>query len=124
MGTPVPPRHPLRQLFGALTEKSFTEHLGWPDAKVASYVSNLLVEFTHTDQLYKIRSQQNHQLIRSWICDERMRAVVEQALAGNRDLRLATLNVRQVSALYRIQRADLSPASACRRAGRAPGYGR
>ncbi len=57
MGTPVPPRHPLRQLFGALTEKSFTEHLGWPDLNVTSYVSNLLVEFTHTDQLYKIRDQ-------------------------------------------------------------------
>jgi len=58
MGTHVPLRHPLRQLFGALTEKSFTEHLGWPDQNVTSYVSNLLVDFTHTDQLYKIRSQQ------------------------------------------------------------------
>jgi hypothetical protein len=56
MGTRVPPRHPLRQLFGALTEKSFTEHLGWPDLNVTSYVSNLLVDFTHTDQLYKIRN--------------------------------------------------------------------
>ena len=59
MGTQVPPRHPLRQLFGALTEKSFTEHLGWPDLNVTSYVSNLLVDFTHTDQLYKIRNQQD-----------------------------------------------------------------
>ncbi len=59
MGTHVPPRHPLRQLFGALTERSFTEHLGWPDLNVASYVSNLLVEFTHTDQLYKIRDRQD-----------------------------------------------------------------
>ena len=58
MGTQVPPRHPLRELFGALTEKSFTEHLGWPDLNVTSYVSNLLVEFTHTDQLYKVRNQQ------------------------------------------------------------------
>ncbi|HLZ35112.1 MAG TPA: hypothetical protein VKP13_13940 [Nitrospira sp.] len=59
MGTPVPARHPLRQLFGALTEKSFTEHLGWPDPNVTSYVSNLLVDFTRTDQLYKIRNQQD-----------------------------------------------------------------
>jgi hypothetical protein len=58
MRTPVPLRHPLRQLFGALTEKSFTEHLGWPDLNVTSYVSNLLVDFTHTDQLYKIRNHQ------------------------------------------------------------------
>ena len=59
MGTQVPSRHPLRQLFGALTEKSFTEHLGWPDAKVTSYVSNLLVDFTHSDQLYKVRNRHN-----------------------------------------------------------------
>lgn len=59
MGTQVPPRHPLRQLFGALTEKSFTEHLGWPDLNVTSYLSNLLVDFTHTDQLYKIKNQQD-----------------------------------------------------------------
>jgi hypothetical protein len=59
MGTQVPPRHPLRQLFGTLTEKSFTEHLGWPDQNVTSYVSNLLVDFTHSDQLYKIRNQED-----------------------------------------------------------------
>lgn len=58
MGTQVPPQHPLRELFGALTEKSFTEHLGWPDLNVTSYVSNLLVDFTHTDRLYKIRNEQ------------------------------------------------------------------
>ena len=56
MGTQVPPQHPLRRLFGALTEKSFTEHLGWPDLKVTSYVSNLLVDFTRTDELYKIKN--------------------------------------------------------------------
>ena len=59
MRTQVPPRHPLRQLFGALIEKSFTEHLGWPDANVTKYVSDLLVDFTHTDHLYKIRNQQD-----------------------------------------------------------------
>ncbi|HMS82902.1 MAG TPA: hypothetical protein PKD12_04570 [Nitrospira sp.] len=59
MSASVPLQHPLRQLFGALTEKSFTEHLGWPDAKVTTYVTNLLVDFTHTDQLYKIRNKDN-----------------------------------------------------------------
>ena len=57
MGNTISRNHPLRQLFGTLTEKSFTEHLGWPDLKVTDYVSNLLVEFTHTDQLYKIQDQ-------------------------------------------------------------------
>ncbi len=59
MGIPVPPKHPLRQLFDALTEKSFTERLGWLDLNVTSYVSNLLVDFTRTDQLYKIKNHQN-----------------------------------------------------------------
>src|SRR5574338_161506 len=57
MGNAIPPNHPLRQLFGTLTEKSFSEHLGWPDLKVSDYISNLLVEFTHTDQLYKIQDK-------------------------------------------------------------------
>src|SRR5262245_39513531 len=59
MGTQVPLQHPLRQLFGALTEKSFTEHLGWPDPNVTSYLSNLLVEFAHTDRLYKIKNKRD-----------------------------------------------------------------
>ena len=58
MGNSIPARHPLRQLFSALTEKTFTEHLGWPDTNVTTYVTNLLVEFTHTDQLFKIKNQQ------------------------------------------------------------------
>ncbi len=67
MGTQIPEHHPLRRLFGALTEKSFTEKLGWPDLKVTQYLSNLLVEFTHSDQLFGIRNQR----------DERVETVVE-----------------------------------------------
>ncbi len=62
MGVQVPLQHLLRRLFGALTEKSFTEHLGWPDQNVTGYVSDLLVDFTHTDHLYKIRNQQGWQI--------------------------------------------------------------
>jgi hypothetical protein len=57
MSTQVPPQHPLRRLFVALTEKSFAEHLGWPDLNVTSYLSNMLVDFAHTDRLYKIRNR-------------------------------------------------------------------
>ncbi|MBI4400586.1 MAG: hypothetical protein HY581_03000 [Nitrospirae bacterium] len=56
METRIPEHHPLRRLFGALTERSFTEKLGWPDLNVTEYVSNLLVEFTHADQLYRVRN--------------------------------------------------------------------
>lgn len=58
----IPEHHPLRRLFGALTEKSFTEKLGWPDLNVTEYVSNLLVEFTHADQLYRIQNQQGQRV--------------------------------------------------------------
>lgn len=58
MATPIPQHHPLRRLFSTLTEKSFFEKLGWPDMNVACYVSNLLVEFTHVDQLHRIRTNE------------------------------------------------------------------
>jgi len=56
MDSRIPERHPLRQLFGMLAERAFTEKLGWPDCKVSDYVSTLLVEFTHTDQLHRIKN--------------------------------------------------------------------
>lgn len=59
MAPQISPQHPLRRLFGALTEKSFTEHLGWPDHNVTAYLSNLLVDFAHMDQLYKIKNSRN-----------------------------------------------------------------
>jgi outer membrane protein, multidrug efflux system len=40
---------------------------------------------------------------------ETMRSLIAQALANNRDLREAVLNVEQARALYRVQRADLLP---------------
>ena len=41
--------------------------------------------------------------------DQRLQSVIELALANNRDLRVAALNVEKVQALYRIQRAQLYP---------------
>ncbi|MCA9471330.1 MAG: hypothetical protein MRJ96_07275 [Nitrospirales bacterium] len=58
METVVPEQHSLRQLFGALTERTFTEALGWPDFQVTGYVSNLLVEFAHVDHLTQIKNQE------------------------------------------------------------------
>ena len=42
--------------------------------------------------------------------DQRIRSVIELALANNRDLRVAALNVEKAGALYRIQRSELFPA--------------
>lgn len=58
----IPEHHPLRRLFETLTERSFTENLGWPDLNVTDYVSNLLVEFTHADKLYRIRNRDGEQV--------------------------------------------------------------
>lgn len=67
MESRIPDHHPLRQLFGTLAEKTFTEKLGWPDFNVSEYVSKLLVDFTHTDQLNRIRNARG----------ERVEAVVD-----------------------------------------------
>jgi outer membrane protein, multidrug efflux system len=47
---------------------------------------------------------------REFIADEKLQQVIETALANNRDLRLAALNVERAQALYGIQRAGLWPA--------------
>ena len=47
---------------------------------------------------------------RKMITDDKLREVIEIALANNRDLRLAALNVKRARAVYGIQRAALFPA--------------
>ena len=46
---------------------------------------------------------------RDFFVDEKLRQVIGLALANNRDLRVAALNVQRTQALYRIQRAELLP---------------
>ncbi|MBI3144221.1 MAG: efflux transporter outer membrane subunit, partial [Pseudogulbenkiania sp.] len=47
---------------------------------------------------------------REFFADARLQKLIELALANNRDLRVAMLNVEQTRAQYQIQRADLFPA--------------
>ncbi len=47
---------------------------------------------------------------REFFTDGRLQAVIQTALANNRDLRVAALNVQRARALYGIQRAELFPA--------------
>ena len=46
---------------------------------------------------------------REFFTDARLQALIQQALANNRDLRVATLNVARAQALYGVQRADQLP---------------
>ncbi|MES2941056.1 MAG: efflux transporter outer membrane subunit [Pseudomonadota bacterium] len=45
----------------------------------------------------------------AFFTDARLRGLIATALANNRDLRIATLNIEQARAQYDIRRADLSP---------------
>ncbi len=61
---------------------------------------------------------------REYFADPRLREVIAQALANNRDLRVATLNIEKARAQYQIQRADLFPsigATGSQSAQRLPG---
>jgi hypothetical protein len=58
---PIPAGHPLRHLFHMLTEASF-EQIGMPDAELMTYVSGLLVDFTHVDNLYRVKDAQGRRL--------------------------------------------------------------
>lgn len=58
---PIPEGHPLRRLFRTLTEASF-EQVGMPDDELMTYVSGILVDFTHTDNLYRVRDGQGRRL--------------------------------------------------------------
>lgn len=62
MEADIPAHHPLRRLFGLLAERAFMEKLGWPDFNVSEYVSQLLVEFTHSDRLNQIKNAQGNQV--------------------------------------------------------------
>ena len=60
---------------------------------------------------------------REFFGDERLRSLVQLALANNRDLRSAVLNIERARALYRIQRSELYPtieATATGQKGRVP----
>lgn len=46
---------------------------------------------------------------REYFVDERLRAVIELALASNRDLRVAALNIDKARAQYQIQQATMYP---------------
>ncbi len=54
---------------------------------------------------------------RQFFPDPGMQRLIELALANNRDMRIAALNVQATQAQYRVQRADLFPTIAAHRAG-------
>jgi hypothetical protein len=57
----VPADHPIRQMFRTLTEMGF-EHIDMHDRDLIRYVADLLVEFIHVDNLFRLRDQQGRRL--------------------------------------------------------------
>ena len=58
---PIPENHPLRHLFRHLTEASF-EQVGHADPELTVYITGLLVDFAHVDNLYRVRDATGRRL--------------------------------------------------------------
>jgi len=59
---PIPRDHPLRQLFGELVRRHFVHGVQLHDPEVAEYVTGVLTDFTHVDNLYRIRNARGRRI--------------------------------------------------------------
>jgi hypothetical protein len=66
-------QHPLREMFRVLVRRHFSHGAQLHDSAVAEYVANVLVDFTHVDNLYRIRNSRGR----------RLQDVVEMLVASN-----------------------------------------
>ena len=55
---PSQPDPTLRRLFGALVERAFLQTLGVYESHVADYLADVLTDFAHMQQVYKIKDLQ------------------------------------------------------------------
>lgn len=53
--------HPLRRLFRGLVARRLAE-VGWSDTPAGEYVGDLLTDFTHVDNLYRLRDARGRRL--------------------------------------------------------------
>lgn len=58
----IPRNHPLSKLFHELVYHHFYEDAQVRDAQIAGYVSELLTEFTHVANLYRIRNSKGKRI--------------------------------------------------------------
>jgi len=62
MAPDISPNHPLRALFTSLVERAFRSCPGCGDERVAGYLANVLVRFSHRDRLFAIRNLRGRRL--------------------------------------------------------------
>ena len=74
--------HPLRWLFRLLTERNLAGKLGYEDPDVIGHLTDLLTDFTHIDNVYKIRS----------VSGRRVEEVAEMLLEGDLLHRAASID--------------------------------
>ncbi len=55
MVSKIPPNHPLRKLFRGMVEQVFFTEIGICDTRLTDYIGELLGDFVHTDQIYRLR---------------------------------------------------------------------
>jgi hypothetical protein len=60
--TRISPNHPLRTLFQHLVRGNFRRGAQLDDAEMADYVSTLLTDFTHVENMYRIRNARGERL--------------------------------------------------------------
>lgn len=51
----LPADHPLQRLFAGLVEQVFESELGCCSPAMTNYLTDMLVEFTHIDQVFRLR---------------------------------------------------------------------
>lgn len=56
MRSRIAPNHPLRKLFRGLVEQAFMAELGICEVRLTAYLSDMLVDFVHIDQIYRMRT--------------------------------------------------------------------
>jgi hypothetical protein len=62
----IPVDHPIRAVFRQLTERGLSQ-LNLRDTDTIQYVTNLLIEFIHIENLYRIKDDSGHRV--EYVCD-------------------------------------------------------
>ena len=62
MSPTVPREHALRQFFHEVVSECYPAYTGLDDSEIATYIADLLTEFTATENLYRIRDASGKQV--------------------------------------------------------------
>jgi hypothetical protein len=62
MSVRIRPDHPLSRLFAELVQRNLVDFVRIDDIEMARYIAALLVDFTHVDNLYRVRNTRGKRL--------------------------------------------------------------